>query len=174
MDYKVILLLMLVTQACGEIPDPYYHPEPCDPTLLNLIFAIPDELPPYQEDVWDCSNMAAYLEWLLENKGFNTSIVLSIYFPGLGPDECHAWVAVDLPNERVYIEPTLVDGGYPPIIRARDKEYEYYNRYEIELVDIYDVMDLMDEGQYEWWTRMSAAHRQIYAKPASPSMGLIL
>lgn len=73
--------------VCYRIPSDYYFhasviPVRVDPYewLTNLEWA--DE---YKTDEWDCSNMAAYLEWVLENAGIPTRI-----HAGYG----HAWLLI--------------------------------------------------------------------------------
>ena len=47
---------------------------------------------PYQEGVFDCSDMSAYLEWYLENEGWHAKIVLGDSLSGSGK---HAWLLVE-------------------------------------------------------------------------------
>lgn len=61
---------------------------------------------PYQEDVFDCSEMSAYLEWYLENEGWHTIIVVGDSPFGAGR---HAWLLVETsPNRYMPIEPSNI------------------------------------------------------------------
>lgn len=59
----------------------------------------------YEINEWDCSNMTAYTEWVLENCGYSATIIIGYY---------HSWLEIDLPSadlfwyETVYRYPTPV------------------------------------------------------------------
>jgi hypothetical protein len=84
-----------------------------DPWLDHSIFGVETLigsgiLRKYDQSVFDCSEMAAFLEWMLEKHGFDTKICLASRFANgsIG----HAWVAVDMPPRRYYVEPTALNG----------------------------------------------------------------
>jgi hypothetical protein len=52
---------------------------------------------PYELNGWDCSQMAAYTEWAMENCGYDTQIAVS---------ESHAWVIIDIRGEKCGYECT--------------------------------------------------------------------
>jgi hypothetical protein len=97
---------------------------------------------PYQEDKFDCSEMAAYMEWYLEKYGFNTSICVSDHFDGSGG---HAWVKVDTTDGKVaYIEPTAKRN-----IIVTDPKYESLDMiYE----SIYEVENI---NEFDWWKEIN-------------------
>jgi len=63
----------------------------------------------YQEGVFDCSESAAYLEWALEDAGFDAYIATgpAPWDPSAG---YHAWILVKTREYRVAIEPTALTG----------------------------------------------------------------
>jgi len=65
----------------------------------------------YERDVFDCSESAAYLEWALENAGFDAYIATgpTPWGPSSG---YHAWVIVYTTDYNVAIEATALTGGY--------------------------------------------------------------
>jgi len=112
-----------------SIPNPYYAK--VDPWLDHSIFGVESLigsgiLRRYDTRVFDCSEMAAYLEWMLEKHGFDTKICLADNFANdyVG----HAWVAVDIPPRRYYVEPTAVNpGGFIfSTIKPYDGNYKDY------------------------------------------------
>ena len=104
---RLLLLMLLLATLSGsvcmhpatlrvvEIPDAkmYYVPA----NYYNYASIIPPGVDPfewlenlkwdreYAKDEWDCSNMALYIEWVLENAGIPAKI-----YAGYG----HAWVVV--------------------------------------------------------------------------------
>lgn len=81
-----------------DVPEPYYTAQQNDSIGLNdLYVALRDiEMPhKYERGVFDCSERAAYIEWFLTNRGFNTSI----YAGGR-----HCWVIVTINGTQVTIE----------------------------------------------------------------------
>lgn len=85
----------------------------------------------YEPNVFDCSEMSAFLEYWLERKGFNTDIVLN---------STHSWLVVEVqPGKWVHVEAT---GISPSII----SEKNYIRR----LKDIYDAMSYFRD-ECDWW-----------------------
>ena len=94
---KVLPLLTMVCVAlavfigtnnasAAEVPDWYYN-SPCqqEGSLEQwLPWALPIE--DYELGVFDCSELSAYAEWLCENCGYDTVIVVGSH---------HAWVIVE-------------------------------------------------------------------------------
>ncbi len=108
-----------------------------DPELLEHYIEDYQWTRAYRENYWDCSEMSAYLEWFLENKGFHTIFCW---------DEEHMWLLVETDDGWIPIGSTergLVWGeeewvweliwggdGYHP---------DYYNSYHAE--DIYELYE---------------------------------
>jgi len=85
----------------------------------------------YEENIFDCSEMSAFLEYWLENKGFNTDIVTNAD---------HSWIIVEVePGRWVHVEST----GSKPYITG---ENSYNHRFK----DIYQAMKYMSDD-YDWW-----------------------
>jgi hypothetical protein len=76
--------------------------------FLTLQFVLPRG---YKVNVFDCSESAAYLEWALENAGFDAYIAVgpTPWDPDSG---YHAWVIVYTTDYKVAIEATALTGGY--------------------------------------------------------------
>lgn len=77
-----------------SVPDWYYNSPclmPADETLEQwLPWALPIE--DYEKNVFDCSDLSAYAEWLAENCGYDT--VIAVTRPTIGHSG-HAWVIVE-------------------------------------------------------------------------------
>jgi hypothetical protein len=160
----VLMLLILIMSGCLEsqktvspsttIPNPYYAK--VDPWLDHSIFGVETLigsgiLRKYDQSVFDCSEMAAFLEWMLEKHGFDTKICLASRFANgsIG----HAWVAVDMPPRRYYVEPTaLNNGGFIfSTIKPYDGDYKDYSKYDEIYEDIYEVTKYNPVSEFDWW-----------------------
>lgn len=85
----------------------------------------------YKENYFDCSERSAFVEYLLENEGFNTDIV---------GNETHCWVIVEAEAGKfVHIE-TVTS---PPYF-IDNKQYLYRYR------SIYEAMQ-SNSDEYDWW-----------------------
>ena len=78
----------------SEIPNNYYDADVPHPShsLMELLYFISEIKYPhaYEEHVFDCSESAAFLEWYLENHGYDAVIVV-----GTNENQnVHAWVRV--------------------------------------------------------------------------------
>lgn len=89
----------------------------------------------YNKGVFNCSERSAFVEYYLENEGFNTTIV---------GNESHAWVIVEVePHEWVNVECVCS----PPTIGKAPDNYKV--RYE----NIYEA--IKDEpNEYDWWNKV--------------------
>jgi len=100
-------------------------------------------LHPYQEDVFDCSEMSAYIEWHLENEGWNAVLVI-----GDTPFDSgyHAWLLVEtsegqyMPVESTTIEIVWWDNPY----------FDNYFTYDYEFETIQEAIDYY-ESEFDWW-----------------------
>lgn len=133
-------------QSERDVPEDYYKYSKMNwgelgyPGLTKL--AQNGLVSPYQEDKFDCSEMAAYMEWYLEKYGFNASICVSDNFEGSGG---HAWVKVDTVDGRVaHIEPTAKRD-----IIVTDSEYERPDRV---YKSIYEVGNIKE---FDWWEELN-------------------
>lgn len=123
----------------------------------------------YQEEVFDCSESSAYLEWALEVAGFNASIIVgpTPWDPKLGH---HAWVIVHASDHAVAIEPTVLTGGIvkrlwdelkylftgeAPGVVYYTGDYtskNYYHSHTDLYCDIYDAIRKTGNArEWNWW-----------------------
>ncbi len=98
---------------------------------------------PYQEDVFDCSEMGAALERILENEGWNAVIVVGGSPFGGAP---HAWLLVE-----------TSEGGYMPVeattIRVvwwDDPYFDGYFSYDVGFETIQEAI-ASSESEFDWW-----------------------
>lgn len=91
---------------------------------------------PYNSGVFDCSNMSTYIEWYLEQHGYETDIV---YNPS------HAWVMVKIgPGHWIPVECV----GNPPYIKEDSEHFKFSGRYK----NIYEAIKYSSD-EYKWWGR---------------------
>lgn len=115
--------------------------------LVNFLNQV--QLREYKENVFDCSEATAMLEWLLEGAGFDADIAY-VYFPA------HVWVLVRLSGSDVAIDSSYLCEGYdyhpPGIIEAPDGSYrEYTYAYEEYLSDNWWFEGSFEEWREEYW-----------------------
>ena len=128
--------------------------------FLKSDFKLPAE---YEENLFDCSESSAYLEWSLENSGFDANIVV-------GPDPSgdstnyHSWVLVSTTDYKIAIESTaftssqrsasLSWGRVPGVIYGDDnliKHWEnYYENYDESFTNIYEAIRDFGKSSEEW------------------------
>lgn len=97
----------------------------------------------YQAGVFDCSEMSAYLEWHLENEGWNAVLVI-----GDTPFDSgyHAWLLVEtsegqyMPVESTTIEIVWWDNPY----------FDNYFTYDYEFETIHEAIAYY-ESEFDWW-----------------------
>lgn len=119
---------------------------------------IQEEVIHYKTDVFDCSESAAFVEWLLENAGFKADIVIGLtpWDPKIG---YHAWVIayveeVDpggmlLLEKAIPIEATRFTQGKGTGIVEDQNYFKFETKYE----DIYKAMRSLAgiKGEFNWW-----------------------
>lgn len=140
------------------IPDPYYVKS--NRTMRKSIDEVGRLLgggfvTSYQIDEFDCSEMAAFIEWKLERYGFESDICISSDFSGTGYG--HAWVAVDLPAGRYYVEPTVRNYGKEysfMIIQPSEDRYYKYDNYDRVYFDIYELAKYERLKEFDWWNAL--------------------
>lgn len=98
---------------------------------------------PYQEGVFDCSEMSAYLEWYLENRGWHTFIIT-----GESPfsEEPHAWILVET-SEGKYMP---VETTTPKVVFSSSPYFDNYFEYEHKFETIQDAL-AVSETEFDWW-----------------------
>ena len=124
----------LITPFEDRVPPNYYTPHNTIKTFGDLVYFIDDfEYPrklnwdnPF--DIFDCSESSAYLEYKLENSGFDAAIVI---------DNQHAWVVVrnitknNQTKDYAIEATTLAISHYKARYRSHTKVFE----------DIYEAID---------------------------------
>ncbi len=153
-----LFVLQEVFDPTREIPDPYYRSLGHGQNVTSgseLMQILPLLNDTYQEDLFDCSEMAAFIEWYLEGHGVDTVIVTGKhdqpYNVSIGGFEYannsgdHAWVVANLSERRILVEPTLA--------RIVPEALEQYYSPDGAYDDIYDVVgSSRSADEYDWWT----------------------
>lgn len=119
----------------------------------------------YRENEFDCSEASAYIEWALEDAGFDADIVVgpSPWNPTGG---YHAWNMVYCEGERAAIEATWLTGKHyfgfvwweriPGVIYLEDDKIDcwegYYYGYDKIHENIYFTLrDYRATLEWDWW-----------------------
>lgn len=116
-------------------------------TLSELKRFLSQELRPpkgYSKGVFDCSESSAYLEWALEDAGFNAYIAVG-WWSGYTR---HAWVIVYTSDgHKVAIEATS-----GRIIYEGDSNWwKYYHGYDHLFPNIYSAVRYGGVYEWDWW-----------------------
>jgi len=87
----------------------------------------------------------------LEKDGFDSKICLADKFAN--GSIAHAWVAIDIPPRRYYVEPTALNtGGFVfSTIKPYDGNYRDYSRYDAIYEDIYEATKNNPVSEFDWW-----------------------
>jgi len=130
--------------------------------FLTSEFRLPSD---YEENVFDCSETSAYLEWALENAGFDAKIVVGPS-PQDPTGDYHAWVIVNTTDYRVAVEATgltskqrsayLSWGRVPGVVYGDDTLIDswenYYEGYDDTFRNIYiAIRDFGRLQEWNWW-----------------------
>jgi len=101
---------------------------------------------PYQEGVFDCSEMSAYMERSLENLGWHTVICVEDESWLGGP---HAWVLVEVrPSVATPVECTK-----PSVVWGDNSHYSDYFKYDHEFEAIQQAMQ-HSPSEFDWWNNI--------------------
>jgi hypothetical protein len=113
------------------------------------VYSLSDEIAgltwkkPYQEGVFDCSEMSASLERYLENKGWHTMIVVGNSPFGSG---YHAWLLVETSsNAYMPVESTTIR-----VIWWSDLNFNNYFTYDHSFETIQDAL-AWSPTEFDWW-----------------------
>lgn len=141
-----------------ETPNSYKksYDELCN--FLTYQFSLPTG---YQPGVFDCSELSAYLEWALENNGFDAYIAVGPC-PWNPSEGYHAWVLVYVSDYTVAIEPTslvssrIYQDTYPArtpgvVYQGDSWWYNYYHGYDKLYKNIYQAIDDYGVDEWNWW-----------------------
>ena len=145
------------------IPDDYYSQDcelPTDQSMQEYL-ANSHWIEDYEENSWDCSQMAAYMEFMLENCGYHVVIRSADV---AGEQHGHAWILVEFKEGWLAYECTGRYWVYPSESVARSYDpygYVHWNpsMYDagIQYESIYDVWD-----DYKWYSNGEEAFSQEY------------
>jgi len=151
-----IYVLKAIIEEFKKVPKGYYStdffPDHANTVselkkFLKYEFYLPHK---YEKEVFDCSEIAAYTEWALEDAGFDAYIAVGYYTEEGGVMVGHAWVIVKVGNQRFYVDPTVMrKGDDRTILIPPDK----YNIKPSEIYsNIYEAVE-HDQSidQWDWW-----------------------
>jgi hypothetical protein len=130
--------------------------------FLSYEFSLPTG---YEKNVFDCSESTAYLEWALENAGFDAYIAVGPT-PWDQSEGYHAWVLAYTVDYRVAIEATALTGEYhwaylfnnriPGVIYGDDNMIPGWENYDEGYDDsfrniYYAICDFGTGKEWNWW-----------------------
>ena len=142
-NFKAVLITILVfgaTYPCGAIiPDPYYVNVSWDDHTVHGIENLLGDgfIIPYQENVFDCSERSAYVEWLLQCHGFDAELCIDDTGPWAAAwdgehNVMHMWVVVAFYNDTsgVFEDLVYIETSCDPmvIIQYTDPDWSKYNQ----------------------------------------------
>ncbi len=114
------------------------------------------ELKRYEINAFDCSQMSAYLEWALEDAGFDAWIAI-----GSAPFDqtvYHAWVLVDTTDGWEAVEatdPALQPEMLHGIVEPGDRgQADYFQGWDQVFYDIYACLVVSSVDEFGWWTAL--------------------
>jgi hypothetical protein len=119
------------------------------PFELELFLKDIEWVAEYREDVFDCSEMSAFLERALENDGWRTTILVGPN-PAKTNDEQHAWLLVVVFVEDAWIQIPVETTGEIHIVRPESPFYANYFEYDYVLQNIYEAV-AFDDKEFDWW-----------------------
>jgi len=114
--------------------------------FLKYEFELPHK---YEEGVFDCSEIASYTEWALEDAGFDAYIAEGIY-EGKEGKIGHAWVIVRVGGQEFYVDPSVMRKDDDRTILIPPGGYKvkpsrvYGNIYEA-------IEDDVSIREWDWW-----------------------
>jgi len=99
---------------------------------------------PYQEGVFDCSEMSACLERYLENRGWHVKLVFGDSPSGTGVK--HAWLLVETSQgQYMPVESTRIE-----LVWQYDPYFDNYFKYDYAFETIQDAI-MYNESEVDWW-----------------------
>jgi hypothetical protein len=137
----------------SDIPDPYYLPKSRFQNTHDEVKRLLGKgfITPYQCSSFDCSEMAAYIEWKLECHNVTAYIATrDDWRDGYG----HAWVIVPLRGGKyLAIEPTVsaTEGSLGAEMITYEPEYFVYDQL---FEDIYGASGFFGVGEWDWWNKL--------------------
>lgn len=142
----LLLILPLLLGACAE-PIPEYVPPAKQQYGLDDLAQYLNHKQwvegLYQVDKFDCGEMAAFLEWCLENEGYHSIIVAGKSPDGAGK---HAWLLIEVEvGYYMPVEPTTLS-----IIYRKHPYFDNYFVYKYKFETIHDALKVSPKS-FDWW-----------------------
>ena len=137
----------------SDIPDPYYLPKSRFQNTHDEVKRLLGKgfITPYQCSSFDCSEMAAYIEWKLECHNVTAYIATrDDWQDGYG----HAWVIVPLRGGKyLAIEPTVsaTEGSLGAEMITYEPKYFVYDQL---FEDIYGASEFFGVEEWDWWNKL--------------------
>ncbi len=104
----------------------------------------------YSEGVFDCSEIAAYTEWALEDAGFDAYIVQG-YYSVNGVTRGHAWVMVEVAGTTYYVDPTVMRKSDDRTLLILPEKYRIRPTAVFE--NIYEAIEHDGSAEeWDWWS----------------------
>lgn len=137
----------------AEIPDPYYLTKTTFRNTHDEVERLLGKgfITPYEGFVFDCSEMASYIEWKLECHNITAYIATKDNWDGVYG---HAWVIVPLKKGKcLAIEPTIsaAEGSFGEEMITYDRKYFVYDHL---FEDIYDASEFFGADEWDWWNKL--------------------
>ncbi|MBE9501140.1 MAG: hypothetical protein IMY87_01760 [Chloroflexi bacterium] len=140
-----------VTEQNGQIPSylyPYYPYSDIQKQGVHQLTKLLEQYEwlysHYQVHSFDCSEMSAFMERMLEVDGWNTYIACGLC--PWNPDKRHAWLLVETsPDSYMPIEATV-----QTIVYDSDRYFDEYFKYDCLFKTIYDALEYKPT-QFDWW-----------------------
>jgi hypothetical protein len=169
--FKAVLITILVfgaTYPCGAvIPSPYYVNVSWDDHTVRGIKELLGDgfIIPYQDSVFDCSEMTSYVFWLLTCHGFDAGMCVDAMGPWsrTATSIGHTWVDVRFWNDTtgvyeglVYIETTDTP---PRVISFLSPDWDRYHRAAgpgfLDMKHYFSIESAIagniGESELDWW-----------------------
>lgn len=144
----LFLFLLIVLTSCGK-PLFYYTGAEQQYGLRELertLDILKWDSGDYQVDEFDCSEMSAYLERELENRGFRTSMVVG----GRSEKGRHVWLMVEFEGQ-TYIP---VEATTSQIIMPDNPKWGNYYEYVTKFNTIEDALkSYKGKTEFDWWNK---------------------
>jgi len=137
----------------ADIPDPYYLEKPRFQNTRDEVKRLLGKgfITPYSCSVFDCSEMAAYIEWKLECHNITAYIATRNNWQG---GYGHAWVIVPLRGgSKLAIEPTIsaAEGSVGAEMITTDPKYFTHDHL---FEDIYEASEFFGVEEWDWWNKL--------------------
>lgn len=149
--------LRTILQQYEQVPNDYYYSggfayhSNTYAELCNFLDYEFQPTLPYERSVFDCTESSAYVEWALENAGFDAKIAGGAT-PWSQTSGFHSWVIVNTQTQQVAIEatirPRIVHKDQWDVTTWQNYQHGYYALYE----NIYEAIRFGGPvWTWNWW-----------------------